>query len=892
MKLTKITLMCLLSLFSGCVKKSRSIFQSDLFSIQSDRVIQGDFEARVISSTHIQSNYQSPVHLSYSPAVEFKFSLNKKDNELPFGSNHCLVVKEVDGTWVAPVITFGELYKDQHHPEGGGNLPPNTRVTFRLDMKPVLKSFEEFGYFETVHGDRIAKEDFKSVAIAGGSAPLRWDFENLGGLSHEALTDKDGDGIYESEVVLNPYDASVKKEHAWQLEGDIGHFPQFESDIPLLTAGYNLTLDEVLKLSEGDGTWRTGAKWSGVWTRDVSYAILLGLGHVDLPRCITSLRQKVKRDRIIQDTGSGGAWPVSTDRVVWALAAWEVYLVSGDEDWLREAYQVVRNSALDDQLNVVADNGLMKGETSFMDWRKQSYPRWMDNVAISQSLGLSTNMAHYRMLEILSRMALRLGVSEADRWAQLAMVLKERINGLFWQKEKGYYAQYFYGGHFQMVSKNSEALGEAFSILFDVADSAKARRVVTSTPVMAFGIPCVYPQLNGIAPYHNNGIWPFVQAFWNLAVAKVGSEPALEQGLAALYRSQMLFLTNKENWVASNGDTETALNSDYQLWSVAGALGMVYNVIMGVRLEEQGLSFKPAIPKAYGGKMSLNGFKYRNGMLDIVVRGFGNRISSFKVDGVEQAPWIDSHVTGHHVVEIVMDNQHFGSELGPNVVAHHVMLPTPDAEFANGFFKWTPVKGASAYQVFENGQPVGCCEKTSYPVTPEMPLKELSVVAIDPQGYASLASEPVVVVKPQAIVEVEVEEGAAIPFKNITGYSGTGAVKLSVTDNRDVALEVVVKTPGHYYIDVRYANGSGPWNTDNKCALRSLYANGALAGTLVMAQRGKDEWSNWGYSNSLKVALKKGKNRLNISLEPHNINMDGVVNMALVDCVRMVYAGD
>ena len=40
-----------------------------------------------------------------------------------------------------------------------------------------------------------------------------------------------------------------------------------------------------------------------------------------------SLRRKVDPlGRIVQDTGSGGAWPVSTDRMVWLLAAWEVYI--------------------------------------------------------------------------------------------------------------------------------------------------------------------------------------------------------------------------------------------------------------------------------------------------------------------------------------------------------------------------------------------------------------------------------------------------------------------------------------------------------------------------------------------------------------------------------------
>ena len=45
----------------------------------------------------------------------------------------------------------------------------------------------------------------------------------------------------------------------------------------------------------------------------------------------TSLEVKIDQlGRIIQDTGTGGSWPCSSDRVIWAVAAWRVYLATGD----------------------------------------------------------------------------------------------------------------------------------------------------------------------------------------------------------------------------------------------------------------------------------------------------------------------------------------------------------------------------------------------------------------------------------------------------------------------------------------------------------------------------------------------------------------------------------
>ena len=97
-----------------------------------------------------------------------------------------------------------------------------------------------------------------------------------------------------------------------------------------------------------------------------------------------------------------------------------------------------------------------------------------------------------------------------------------------------------------------------------------------------------------IKPYHNDAVWPFVQAYWNIAAAKAGNILALNKGLAALYRAAAFFGTNKELFVASNGDYRgTAVNSDSQLWSAAGNAAMIFRIIMGMTFEPDGIRFAP-----------------------------------------------------------------------------------------------------------------------------------------------------------------------------------------------------------------------------------------------------------------------------------------------------------
>ena len=61
-----------------------------------------------------------------------------------------------------------------------------------------------------------------------------------------------------------------------------------------------------------------------------------------------------------------------------------------------------------------------------------------------------------------------------------------------------------------------------------------------------------------------------------------------------------------------------------------------------------------------------------------------------------------------------------------------------------------------------------------------------------------------------------------------------------------------------------------------------------MAGTFVLPQRGKGEWSNWGYSNALKSRLVKGLNIITIRFESYNENMNGLVNQAMLDNMRLI----
>ncbi len=880
---------------AGKAQTGNPIFKSKAYTILKDGVIQGDYKAKAVSSTELTSNYQSPVNLYQSPEIEFKFSINGKDNEMPVGKNHHI---NVSGWNTSPLITFGQHYQDTREiPKS--YLKPGTPFTIRLDMREVLEAFKNKGFYTAFNGDKIYKDDFKGVYVAGNTSPLIWDFDNIANHPDLQLKDPDGDGIYEVTLLLNQQKEQRLTASSWKLSKDISAFPQYKSNYPLIDALYNLALEEMENAVEPDSTFRTGKEWAGVWTRDISYSIILSMAILQPKVAEYSLMRKVKNDRVIQDTGTGGSYPVSSDRMVWAIAAWEVYKTTGDKNWLAKAYRIIKNSVADDvKNNYDPKTGLVKGESSFLDWREQTYPKWMQPADIYESECLGTNAVHYQTNIVLAKMAALINDRDASvEYAQLAEKIKQGINKYLWIPEKGYYAQFLYGRNFKIRSPRSEALGEALSILFDIADIERQKEIMACTPVNSFGIPCIYPQIPNIPPYHNNAVWPFVQSYWSLAAAKAGNEEALLQSMSAIYRPAALFLTNKENFVASNGDfAGTQINSSNMLWSLSGNISMVYKVLFGIEFQANSITFNPFVPQALAGNQILSNFKYRNAILDIEMDGFGNKIQAMTLDGkpLEKAE-IPASLTGKHQVKIVLANQaiKIKREEGANLVKDYTSPAVPSVTYTISmvsmpdFLSWKKIGGAVKYKILKNGEEIQTTQDTKIFASSNQ-FEEYQVIAIDKEGMESFASEPLTLYPEKAAELIEIETIISkenLPYK---GFSGTGFVEISKDKNTSINIKVGIPETGTYAIDFKYANGNGPTNTENKCAIRTLKMGEFFLGTIVFPQRGKEEWSNWGFSNAVQVSLEKGSHTLSLLFEPENENMNGTINQAMLDYVRVI----
>ena len=377
--------------------------------------------------------------------------------------------------------------------------------------------------------------------------------------------------------------------------------------------------------------FETGELWHYVWTRDLSYAAALGLGMLDPERVRNSLLFKLSGYRagvkpgtaaagtadglqIIQDTGSGGSWPVSTDRVSWAFGADEALKALPPEQrqaFAATALAALRNTLENDRIAVYdSADGLYNGEQSFLDWREQSYASWIagDLASMATSKALSTNVAHYKALTLAAQLAREQGERQlAQRYGGWAAALKQAINTRFWQADTGLYSS-LTAGHFDGAALYKyDWLGQALAIIHGVADAQQAQSILAHYPHGPLGAPVIFPQQQATPVYHNRAIWPFVTGHGLRAATLHANVAVADAAYDTLMRSAAQNLSNMENleWLSGQAMLDDrrgtadlsgpVVNSRRQLWSVGAYLGMVVGDIFGVRTTGTGIALQPFV---------------------------------------------------------------------------------------------------------------------------------------------------------------------------------------------------------------------------------------------------------------------------------------------------------
>ena len=442
--------------------------------------------------------------------------------------------------------------------------------------------------------------------------------------------------------------------------------PQIHSGDTLFDALFAMALDDARRNSVNEirdvaynggepircACFQTGEKWPYVWTRDVSYAAHLALAWLDPQRVATSLLFKtsgwregvippagipLETAQIVQDTGSGGSWPISTDRVTWAwgaAAVLDTLTGSARTSFATKALAALRGTLEADRIAAFdLASGLYGGEQSFLDWRTQSYAPWIvDNLArMASSKSLSTNVSHFQALQLAAQLAAELADPEhCARYRRWADDLRAAINRVFWLEDAQQYSSLTTDDAPPVALHKFDLLGTALVVLSGVAPPGRAATALARYPHAPFGAPVIAPQQPDEPVYHNRAIWPFVSAYALRAATAVRNPVMAGHALHSLRRAAALNLSNMENleWLTGKPqfDDGPVVNSRRQLWSVAGFLSAVVESVFGFKVTAQGVRIDPFLTTAARGALGagecavLSCLQYQNCSLSITLR--------------------------------------------------------------------------------------------------------------------------------------------------------------------------------------------------------------------------------------------------------------------------------
>lgn len=338
----------------------------------------------------------------------------------------------------------------------------------------------------------------------------------------------------------------------------------------------------------------------------------------------------------------------SWDKIVWATAAWKYYLATKDEDFLPLAYETVKNSLeVLENIQFNEKYGLFTGGSFFNDGIT-GYPSDLheegvessfmgDHAAVKDIMTLSTNCLYYNAYLILEKMAGILGEEAAIAgYVQKGNRLKDAINRHLWEERENRYFYFLYPDG--RKDSSQEGCGISFAVLTGVCEESRAKKMLKQCYRSERGLVSIWPPFSGISSVekplrHNNLIWPMVNGYFVTAAAQCGYSDIVGdeiQNLALLVKNDGGRYSEIYN--PQTGKADGGWQCDHiwesvrdQTWSATAFIRSIVFGVFGITLQEDGITFHPCLPGKFG-PVTLQGIRFRDVEMDIVLRGNGSRV--------------------------------------------------------------------------------------------------------------------------------------------------------------------------------------------------------------------------------------------------------------------------
>lgn len=678
----------------------------------------------------------------------------------------------------------------------------------------------------------------------------------------------------------------------WTQAKSTSDMPIFEApNTPLAEAVYNLTMEETVinKFESEFGTaFYTGETWRKVWTRDTAMSCEFSLAAIYPEISLNCAKEKVVTydntySVFEEDTGTGGSYPVSTDKIITYLSVWEIYLSTGDESVLEYFYDICMNN-INQDYNTVWDSesGLMKGETCGLDWRSQTYPDWMGNEVeeslanIAEGKAASVNLIYLGVLQRMIESAQILGKDAdlADLQAKYD-ALYEAVTTRLWHDELGAYAAWEYPSYMgSPLAYKIDSIANGYALWFQIGSQEQLDSIAENYPLVTYGANVVYPNKQGELEhkdrvYHNRGVWPGWEAQLMLAGAQHGYDKLSEEIWNSCIVAAATSLNNQEVVDFTTGE---GIHVRHQLWSIAATLSGYYKVLFGMIYDTDGITFEPYVPQWMEGPFYLKNYTYCDATINLTLTGKGSVVKSIKVNGEDKGTsyTLPFGASGTYNIEIVVEDTDTETEtINLNDEKNHVISPKmPEAKLSGNKLTWGAQAGAT-YLVWD-GTKYNETTTNSYTIDPTV-YGSYSVVVVSKDGVWSEMSRPIVVSPDRITIEAEnctftaVSNGIFKETKNGKGHLTD--VYSKTQKSGEITIKANITKAGRYSFWACYNDCStnDPTSCSN-AAIRSVFVDGKDVGALVFPV------VNFDYQTSthLILDLTEGAHEIVVKFDKNN----------------------
>ena len=425
------------------------------------------------------------------------------------------------------------------------------------------------------------------------------------------------------------------------------YYPEIVTGTASVDAAYHVALNVLhdacygkYSLKGEEGMWSGGAFQGpgmgfGVWKRDTMQILLRGGALWDRDASARTLEYIMRSGK--DNAVDGIPAPV--------IACRDYYLATHDLGLIAEVWRSIREKIEEaerhyDPVRHLIRAGYSSANDAFEDPDAGGY-------------ALSTEIYCMDAYRTAARFAEIFEPGLKERYRERANELLEAIRARYWNPSYGFFTSGPKGSR-GFGRGIWETCGVEASVLsrFQVTDRQQKQsciRVLKEKIITPYGIPLMptHKEKNHLT----QAAWPVYNTGFAEAASEIGDQRLLMRLIAQQIRNAVFQKTFYEVL-----DTQTGENWRWpgQTWHAMGYISMLLYGVLGIRIEEKGITFLPCVPEPLRG-IRLEGLRYCGMSLRVVTEGTGQG-ERILLDGKCQK-WIPWNLTGGHEVRLICGNR-------------------------------------------------------------------------------------------------------------------------------------------------------------------------------------------------------------------------------------------